>query len=70
MHAFIDADAPCFALGVVEEHGRPCAFLALRPEEEIPAEVSAGGFNFGKPISSKNTNFIAAVVPIFFPPDC
>ncbi len=47
MHAFIAADAPCFALGMVEERGRQCGLLALRPEEEIPSEASDGGFNFG-----------------------
>ncbi len=47
MRAFIDADTPCFALGMVEEQGRQCGFLALRPEEEIPAAVSDVGFNFG-----------------------
>ena len=47
MREFIDADTPCFALGMVEEHGRQCGFLALRPEEEIPSEVSNVGFNFG-----------------------
>ncbi len=44
---FIDADTPCFALGMVEEQGRQCGLLALRPEEEIPSKVSDGGFNFG-----------------------
>ncbi len=38
---------PCFALGMVEEHGRPCGLLALRPAETIPAAVSDVGFNFG-----------------------
>ncbi len=44
---FIAADTPCFALGMVEERGRQCGLLALRPEEEIPSEVSDTGFNFG-----------------------
>ena len=47
MREFIAADTPCFALGMVEERGQQYALLALRPEEEIPAEVSDGGFNFG-----------------------
>ncbi len=47
MREFIAADTPCFALGMIEERGRQCGLLALRPEEEIPAEVSGGGFNFG-----------------------
>ncbi len=47
MNAFISAETPCFALGIVEEQGRPCGFLALRPEEETPSRISDGGFNFG-----------------------
>ena len=44
---FIDADPPCFAMGLVEERGQPCGLLALRPAEAIPSEVSDLGLNFG-----------------------
>ena len=44
---FIAAESPCFALGLVEERKRQCGFLALRPDEVIPPEISALGFNFG-----------------------
>jgi hypothetical protein len=44
---FLAAPAPCFTLGVVEERRRQCGFLALRPEEPIPSEIIAGGFNLG-----------------------
>ena len=44
---FIAAESPCFALGLVEEHKQPCGFLALRPAEVIPPEISGLGFNFG-----------------------
>jgi hypothetical protein len=47
MREFIEASAPCFALGLVEEQGRQYGFLALRPEEEMPSEVSDSGFSFG-----------------------
>lgn len=47
MQAFIAADPPCFAMGLVEEHGRPCGFLGLRPEVSIPADITNQGFNFG-----------------------
>lgn len=47
MREFIAADIPCFALGVVEERQRQCGFLALHLDQEIPAEISAGRFNFG-----------------------
>jgi hypothetical protein len=47
MREFIEAETPCFALGLVEEQGQQCGFLALRPGEEIPPEASEGGFSFG-----------------------
>jgi hypothetical protein len=47
MRAFLAADTPCFALGMLEERGRQYGLLALRPDEEIPAEVSDRGFSFG-----------------------
>jgi hypothetical protein len=40
MREFIEADTPCFALGLVEEQGQQYGFLALRPGEEIPPEIS------------------------------
>lgn len=47
MQAFIAAETPCCALGLVEEYGRPCGLIALRPDQEIPATITDGGFNFG-----------------------
>ena len=47
MQAFIAAETPCCALGLVEESGRPCGLLALRPDQEIPAAITDDGFNFG-----------------------
>jgi hypothetical protein len=47
MQAFIHAETPCCALGLVEESGRPCGLLALRLDREIPAAVTDSGFNFG-----------------------
>ena len=47
MREFIEAGTPCFALGLVEEQGQQCGFLALRPEEEIPPEIADSGFAFG-----------------------
>src|SRR4029077_18171002 len=44
---FIAAESPCFALGLVEERKQLCGFLALRPAEVIPPEISGLGFNFG-----------------------
>lgn len=47
MADFVAADAPCFALGLVEEQKRCSGFLALRPDRPIPARVTEVGFNFG-----------------------
>lgn len=46
MSDFLSAETPCFALGMVEEGKRRCAFLALRPNEVIPPEISEAGFLF------------------------
>ncbi len=44
---FLAAEAPCFALGLVEERGQTCGLFALRPGELIPPEVTDRGFRFG-----------------------
>src|SRR5258708_32811631 len=40
-------EPPCSGLGLVEERKQRCGFLALRPAEVIPPEISGLGFNFG-----------------------
>ena len=55
MRDFLAAPAPCFTLGVVEERRQPRGFLALRPEEPIPAEITAGGFNLGHALLGTST---------------
>jgi hypothetical protein len=47
MRDFMAEESPCFALGLVEERKQLCGFLALRPAEVIPPEISGLGFNFG-----------------------
>jgi hypothetical protein len=47
MDEFLAAPAPCFALGLVEERRRTCGFLAIRPDETIPPNITAEGFRFG-----------------------
>jgi hypothetical protein len=47
MRDFMAEESPCFALGLVEERKQTCGFLALRPAEVIPPEISGLGFNFG-----------------------
>jgi len=44
---FLSADVPCFAMGVVEERKMKRAFLALRPADTIPDDITEDGFNFG-----------------------
>lgn len=52
---FLAAPAPCFTLGVVEERRQPRGFLALRPAEPIPSEVTAGGFDLGHAVLGTST---------------
>ena len=47
MGEFLAAETPGFALGMVEEHGRACGFLAIRPDDAIPHDISDAGFRFG-----------------------
>jgi hypothetical protein len=47
MRDFMAEESPCFALGLVEERKQTCGFLALRPAEVIPPEISGLGFNLG-----------------------
>lgn len=44
---FLAQDAPCFALGLIEAQGQPCAVLALRPGVAIPPGITDLGFNLG-----------------------
>jgi len=55
MRDFLDAPAPCFTLGLVEERREARGFLALRPAEPIPAEVTADGFNLGHAVLGTST---------------
>lgn len=47
MQAFLAADPPCFALGMVEERQEQGGFLALRPGTILPPDVTNAGFRFG-----------------------
>jgi hypothetical protein len=47
MRAFLDAETPCCALGMVEVEGEPCGLVALRPDRPIPPSVTDRGFRFG-----------------------
>ena len=54
---FITAEAPCCALGLVEERKQTYGFLALRPKMVIPDEFTRSGFSFGHSLYG-NANFI------------
>lgn len=41
------AQAPCFAMGYVEDRKEKCGFIAVRPESPIPNQVTQQGMNFG-----------------------
>lgn len=47
MTAFIEAESPCVALGMVEVEASLSALIALRFNQPIPKSVMAGGFAFG-----------------------
>ncbi len=36
---FMEAEVPCFALGMVEERGEKVGFLGIRPDVAIPSDV-------------------------------
>lgn len=48
------AQAPCFALGYVEERKEKCGFIAIRPEIPIPNQVTQQGMNFGHSVLGTN----------------
>ena len=47
MKEFLSATPPCFALGLMEENKEEVGFLAMRPEEIIPPEITNKGFRLG-----------------------
>ena len=47
IHDIMAAQAPCFALGYVEERKEKCGFIAVRPESSIPNKVTQQGMNCG-----------------------
>jgi hypothetical protein len=52
---FLAADAPCFALGVVEERKQQFGFLALRPDVPIPDHATQDGFRLGHSLLGTST---------------
>ena len=66
MQAFLAADAPCLALGMVEEQQRLCGMLALRLDEAIPSAIADRGFEFGHALFG-NTTFAVLHLVFAFP---
>ena len=66
MQAFLAADAPCLALGMVEGQQRLCGMLALRLDEAIPAAIADRGFEFGHALFG-NTTFAVLQLVFAFP---
>ena len=66
IQAFLAADAPCLALGMVEEQQRLCGMLALRLNEAIPAAIADRGFEFGHALFG-NTTFAVLQLVFAFP---
>jgi len=42
-----NAEAPCISLGLMEVEQKECGFIALRPDINIPSNVTQTGFNLG-----------------------
>src|SRR6266487_2493011 len=66
MQEFLAAEPPCFALGMVEERQRLCGMLALRLDQEMPAVVADGGFEFGHALFG-TTAFVVLHLVFAFP---
>jgi hypothetical protein len=66
MQEFLAAEAPCFALGIVEERQRLCGMLALRVDQEMPVTVANGGFEFGHALFG-TTAFVVLHLAFAFP---
>jgi len=65
MQEFLAAEAPCFALGMVEERQQLCGMLALRFDQEMPTAVADGGFEFGYALFGNTTFAVLHLVFVF-----
>lgn len=55
LQAFLEAEPPCVALGMLEERQHPYGLLALRLPEDLPEAVAAQGFTFGHTVLGTST---------------
>jgi hypothetical protein len=65
MQAFLAADPPCMALGMVEVQQQLCGMLALRLDEAIPAAIADRGFEFGHALFGTTTFAVLHLVFAF-----
>jgi hypothetical protein len=65
MQAFLAADPPCMALGMVEVQQQLGGMLALRLDEAIPAAIAARGFEFGHALFGTTTFAVLHLVFAF-----
>jgi hypothetical protein len=66
MQAFLAAEPPCMALGMVEVQQQLCGMLALRLDEAIPPAIADRGFEFGHALFG-NTRFAVLHLVFAFP---
>lgn len=66
MQAFLAAEPPCLALGLVEERQQRCGMLALRLDEAIPPPIANRGCEFGHALFG-NTTFAVLHLACAFP---
>lgn len=65
MQAFLAAEPPCLALGMVEERQQLCGMLALRLDEAIPPAIADRGFEFGHALFGNSTVAVLHLVFAF-----
>ncbi len=65
MQAFLAADPPCMALGMVEVQQQLCGMLALRLDEAIPTAIADRGFEFGHALFGTTTFAVLHLVFAF-----
>ena len=64
--AFLAADTPCCAVGMVEVEGAECGLIALRPGKAIPPHITAKGFRFGHTVIGNDTFEVVQFVFQFY----
>ena len=61
MTDFVEAQPPCFVLGMIDIEGDQTGFLAMRTKEPMPAQAKAAGFNLGHALLGFDNTVLCAV---------